>query len=192
MEKIDLRLVAEGLSWLRDLGNAPDTRPTTEAGRAWLQRLHVEMQDAGITGREFVDAARDLARAGGFHPTPGAIVVRAQELRLEAARQERETEWRREPAPASARLEDGGHPSEGWTRGRSMVTVHDSIRDLVRRGHGGQALPPHEHYVTAYLREERERTAAEARGERWIPPIYGPSLECSFGPARALSRALPE
>jgi hypothetical protein len=172
--------LAQALAWLRDLSNPPDTRPDTAAGREWLQRLALEMQDAGAKPEELVEAARDLARAGGFFPTPGAIVERIRDLRLARVRAERESNWRdereRPAAPVAARLADGGHPPDGWTTGRSMVRDHEAISDLVRRGHGGLDGQQREHYVVAMLREEAEAAAARARGEAWAPPRYGPSL----------------
>lgn len=170
--------VAAALRWLSDLPFGPPLSPHEAEGRAWLERLHVSLQSIQPTGAELLDACQAIAaERGAAFPTPGQIVTVIRERRVARASAEREREGlaaARALPPPPAPAAEGGHPPPGWTKGRSMSATHDAIVDLVRRGHRGREGG--EHYVVAVLREERERAEAEARGEAWRPPRYGPNL----------------
>lgn len=182
---LDLQHTTAALGWLRDLSNPPDTSPATAAGREWLQRLDAEMTDARATGPELVAAAREMARAGGFFPTPGAIAERIRERRLAAIREERETAWRDQlgngaaiEGKAWARDSEAGDFVRGTMEGFRNRNQREFLRrvvDLVRRGHPGPSADCEETLVAAVLREEREEDEARARGEQYRRRRYGPS-----------------
>lgn len=170
---IQVQEVRAALRWLEDLPGAP----AAASAAPWLERLSAELERVSATGPALLDACQRIARrAGQWHPTPGQIAEEVQAVRMSQADARQATAWR-DPAPASRQLpgslDAAVYPPEGWTRGRDMGEVAAAIQDLVRRGHRG--ADSGEGYVVAVLREERERDEARARGERYRPPVYGPS-----------------
>lgn len=172
----------EGLGWLSELSFPPSTDMATPAGRAFLGRLSTSLAELRVTDEEWVAICREANRRGGNHPTSGELARMVGELRVEAAKEARESDWRGQRAitfdPSAV------NASAGWSNGRSLRRDYGATLDLVRRGHPGQSSG--EGYMAAILREEGERREAESSGERWAPPRYGPDLSAGRSPLERL------